>query len=319
MTVDYRSSYTLYTRVVSGSVAGGRLRYNAAMVVQYDLHSHSTASDGTLAPRELVACAARAGVGVLALTDHDTLEGISAAQFAAAEYGLQFVPGIEISVTWQRRTVHILGLHVDPGNRQLRAGLQVLQSFRRWRAEEIGRRLEKSGITGTYSAASVLSAGGMMGRTHFARVLLREGHGKSLQKVFKRFLVRDKPGYVPGEWATLDDAVHWIRAAGGQAVIAHPARYRLTASKLTQLVEEFRECSGTALEVVSGSHSAEENYKMARFAMRHQLLGSQGSDYHGPEKRWVQLGKLPGLPADCPPIWGSDWWRAQSAAANNAA
>lgn len=282
------------------------------MATQYDLHCHSTASDGTLAPRHLVACAAAAGVDVLALTDHDTVAGISEAREAAVQYGLQFVPGIEISVTWQGRTVHILGLHVDPGNRQLCAGLRTLQGFRQWRAKEIGRRLEKYGIANTYSAASSLSGGGIVSRTHFARVLVAGGHGNSLQKIFKRFLVPNKPGYVPGKWASLEEALKWIGAAGGQAVIAHPARYRLTTSKLRQLVEEFRECSGTAIEVVSGCHSRDDMHRMAQFVLRHKLLASQGSDYHGPDKPWVQLGKLPGLPAHCVPIWDSEWWRAKS-------
>ena len=282
------------------------------MAVQYDLHCHSTASDGTLTPRGLVACAAAAGVDVLALTDHDTVDGISEAGEAAVHYGLQFVPGIEISVTWKGRTIHIVGLHVDPGNRQLCSGLRTLQSFRQWRAKEIGRRLGKYGISNTYSAASSLSGGGILSRTHFARVLVQEGYGDSLQKIFKRFLVPNKPGYVPGKWASLEEAVTWIGAAGGQAVIAHPARYRLTTCKLRQLMEEFRECSGTAIEVVSGSHSRDDVHRMAQFVVRHKLSASQGSDYHGPDKPWVQLGKLPGLPAHCVPIWNSEWWHAKS-------
>jgi len=285
------------------------------MAAQYDLHCHSTASDGTLTPGDLVACAATAGVDVLALTDHDTVDGILEAGEAAVRYGLQFVPGIEISVTWQGRTIHLVGLHVDPGNRQLCSGLQALQSFRQWRAEEIGRRLEKYGISNTYAAAGSLSGGGILSRTHFARVLVQEGYGNSLQKIFKRFLVPNKPGYVPGKWASLEEAVTWIVEAGGQAVIAHPARYRLTTSKLRLLVEEFRECSGTAMEVVSGCHSRDDVHRMAQFVVRHKLLASQGSDYHGPDKPWVRLGKLPGLPAHCVPIWDSEWWYAKSRSA----
>jgi predicted metal-dependent phosphoesterase TrpH len=284
------------------------------MAIQYDLHSHSTASDGTLTPLDLVESAAAAGVDVLALTDHDTVAGIAEARDAAINNRIQFVPGIEISVTWRGRTIHILGLHIDPDNQQLCNELRTLQQFRLWRAKEISRRLEKHGIPDTYSAASGLAGNGIVSRTHFARILVQKGHGRTMQKIFKHFLVHNKPGHVPGQWAPLDEAVQWIREAGGQAVIAHPARYRLTKTKLRQLTGEFRECSGAALEVVSGSHSRDEIQHMARVAAESKLLCSQGSDYHGPDKPWVQLGKLPGLPSHCEPIWDSEWWHAQSQA-----
>lgn len=260
-------------------------------------------------PAELVARAAAAGVAVLALTDHDTTAGIGAARDAAVACGLVLVSGVEVSVTWRKQTIHVLGLQVDPEDSRLREGLQRMQRFRSWRAEEIGRRLEKSGIPETRAAAGLLAGGGCVGRTHFARVLMERGHGKSLQQVFKRFLVSGKPGYVPGCWAALEEAVGWIRGAGGLAVIAHPARYRLKAATLRELLGEFRECSGVGLEVVSGSHSRDDVHHMARLADKFQLLASQGSDYHGPEKPWVQLGKMNGLPPGCRPVWESQSWR----------
>ncbi len=278
------------------------------MTVQHDLHSHSTASDGTLAPAALVQRASSQGVQVLALTDHDTTAGLEEAAAAAAVAGLNLVRGVEISVTWERRTVHIVGLHVDPADSALQAGLAGLREFRNWRAEEIGRRLAKANVADALAGASRHAKGSIIGRTHFAHYLVEIGRAASVRDVFKRFLVNDKPGYVPGQWASLADAVAWIRGAGGLAVIAHPARYRLTATKLRKLTGEFLECGGTAMEVVTGSHSADECATIAAHVRRHGLWASCGSDYHGPENPWIELGRLPALPADCQPVWESPAW-----------
>ncbi|WPL15393.1 Error-prone DNA polymerase [Thiorhodovibrio winogradskyi] len=275
-----------------------------------DLHTHSTASDGTLTPTQLVRRAAAAQVPILALTDHDTLAGIAEAQGAAADCNLRLVPGVEISVTWQNQTVHILGLGVDPRNPTLNAGLEDLRGFRHWRAEEIGRRLDKAGYAGAFEGAKALSNGRLIGRTHFARFLVARGAADDVRGVFKHFLVKGKPGHVRGQWAELADAVGWIRAAGGQAVIAHPARYGLTRSKLLRLITEFKAAGGTGIEVISGSHSRDEYFVFARHAREQGLLASAGSDFHGPEQPWIELGRLPKLPEGCTPIW-QDWPIAQ--------
>lgn len=269
----------------------------------HDLHTHSTASDGTLAPAELVRRAAAAGVEVLALTDHDTLDGVPEAEVAAEAAGIELVPGVEISVSWQGHTIHVLGLGVDPGTPVLRQGLAELLAFRDWRAEEIGRRLGRAGIDGAFEAARARAQGRIVSRTHFAHFLVEAGHARDLRQVFKRYLVQGRPGHVPGRWAELETAVGWIREAGGVAVIAHPARYRLTATRLRRLIGEFRECGGEGLEVVSGSHSPAEVTHMAAVARREGLLASCGSDYHGPEHPWVELGRLASLPEDCTPVW----------------
>lgn len=276
----------------------------AAMIpARYDLHTHSTASDGTLAPAQLVARARQAGVEVLALTDHDTLDGIAEAQAAAAAEDIWLVSGVEISVTWNGLTVHLLGLGVEPDAPELVAGLQRLRAFRDWRAEEIGRRLAAKGIPDCFAGARALSNGHLVGRTHFARHLVRAGHARSVADVFEHFLVRGKPGYVPGDWAGLEEAVGWIRDAGGEPVIAHPARYKLTRSKLRRLIGEFREAGGVGLEVVSGSHSRDQCFTIAQHAVDFELAASAGSDYHGPENPWIELGRLPPLPDRCRPIW----------------
>jgi len=273
------------------------------MNVCYDLHTHSTASDGTLSPSELVARAVVAGVDVLALTDHDTTEGIQEASVAARGSGICLVTGVEISVTWGGQVVHIVGLGFDPANKTLQAGLAELRHFREWRAEEIGRRLEKHGISGAYEGAKGYSNGHLISRTHFARFLVERGYAPDMRKVFKQFLTQGKPGHVAGEWADLDKAVSWVNDAGGEAVIAHPARYGMTRTKLRRLIGEFRESGGVALEVVSGSHSKDEAFTMAKHSGDFSLRASVGSDYHGPETPWVDLGKLSALPDNAVPIW----------------
>lgn len=275
------------------------------MFCLYDLHSHSTASDGTLTPRDLVLRAAKAGVEMLALTDHDTTAGIEEAYQTALTCGLTLIPGVELSVTWSRQTVHIVGLNIDPANAVLSEGLSRLRSFREWRAREIACRLEKAGIADAYEGALAFADGNLISRTHFARFLVKCGAVEDERKVFKRFLVSGKPGYVAGEWASLEEALNWIHAAGGVAVIAHPARYNMTRSKLRTLLKEFAGLQGEGLEVVSGSHSRDDYFNMAKYAREFGLMASAGSDFHSPETPWIELGRLPTLPDGCNPIWSS--------------
>lgn len=273
---------------------------------RYDLHSHSLFSDGTLTPSELVHRAHAAGVEVLALTDHDATDGLDEAQTAARQCGISVIAGVEISVTWKNQTLHIVGLNIDPDHPALQQGLARLRKFREWRAEEIGRRLEKKKIDGAYAGAARLAKGAIIARTHFARFLVEQGYVRGFPQAFRQFLSRGKPGFVPGQWATLEETVQWIVTAGGQAAVAHPARYKLGAGKMHQMLSEFRECGGEAIEVVSGSHTPEANLHFAGISREHGFLASAGSDYHGPEQTWMDLGKLPSLPEGCTPVW-RDW------------
>jgi len=274
----------------------------------YDLHSHSTESDGTLSPRELVEHAAGQGVSVLALTDHDSTAGIEQASITAAEHGISLIPGVEISVTWQRQTVHIIGLNIDIKNKELQNGLSKLREYRDIRASTISRRLEKSGIEGALAGAKRYASGRLIGRVHFARYLVEIDKAKSVREVFKKFLVRNRPGYVAGQWATLEQAVSWIIRAGGIAVIAHPARYKMTATRLNRLIQDFKQMGGQGLEVLSGSHSVNEIQHMTAVALRHELLASAGSDYHGPENPWIEMGRLREMPVQLMPVWRSSFW-----------
>jgi 3',5'-nucleoside bisphosphate phosphatase len=277
--------------------------------LRYDLHTHSTASDGTLAPAALVRHAAEQGVDVLALTDHDTTFGLLEAARTAQEANMRLVPGVEISVSWGHQLLHLVGLGVDPGNETLQRGLAGLREFRARRAEEMGRRLERQGIAGAYEGARVLAAGPSIGRTHFARFLVTQDKARDVQQAFDRYLKRGRPGYAPGKWAALGDAIDWICAAGGQAVIAHPARYALSPSRFRSLLFEFKEAGGTAIEVISGNFPHGATAALSNYAQQFELLVSVGSDYHGPGQSNNELGSLPAVPAGCVPIWES--WELQ--------
>lgn len=270
---------------------------------RYDLHSHTIHSDGTLTPTQLVDRARVQGVDVLAVTDHDTTDGLDEAERAAQAAGLALIGGVEISVTWANRTVHIVGLRIDRTNTALQTGLARLRAVRGERAQEMDRRLARHRIHNMLDGARARAKGAILSRTHFAHELVARGHATDVREAFKHFLTKGNPGYVPGEWAVLSEAVAWIRAAGGIAVIAHPGRYQLTATKLRELIAEFKAAGGTAIEVLSGSQGPNATAHMARVAGDHELLASVGSDYHGPEKPWVELGRLPALPAGCIGVW----------------
>ncbi len=269
-----------------------------------DLHSHSTVSDGTLRPRELVRRAAGQGVELFALTDHDELGGLAEAAAAAGEIGLAFVPGVEISVTWAGRTVHVLGLGIDPGDPALRDGLALVRSGRIERAQQMAAGLARAGIDGAYEGAlKYVGNPELVSRTHFARWLVERHVCRDNREVFTRYLVEGKPGYVPHRWATLAQAVQWIVGAGGAAAIAHPGRYRLTENELWALAAEFRDLGGTALEVVTSNHGAAETRRFAELALEFGFAASRGSDFHGPGESPAELGRVGVLPYRLTPVW----------------
>ena len=275
----------------------------------YDLHSHSTASDGTLTPTELVQRAHEKGVDVLAMTDHDTTDGTAEAKLAANEVGLNFVSGIELSVTSNHQTVHIVGLGINPDDEVLNKGLMDLRDFRGRRGEEIAKKLEKAKFENPLEGAKKFAGGEILSRTHFARYIVEQGRAKDMRQVFKRFLVKGKPGYVAGKWASLEDALAWIQGAGGIAVIAHPARYKISATRLRQLITEFKELGGLGFEAISGSHSPDEEVRMAQLANQFELFISKGSDFHSPENIYRELGAMQDIPVGSKPIWHSDVWK----------
>lgn len=269
-----------------------------------DLHCHSTISDGLLTPSEVVARAVANGVEMLALTDHDELSGLGEAQVAAHNHGIRFINGVEISVSWGEQTIHIVGLAVAPDSPELVSGLAAVRAGRDLRAAEMGRALEAIGIRGAHAGAlKYVGNPALVSRSHFARYLVEVGAARDVKAVFDHYLVRGKPGFVEHEWASLADALGWIHAAGGLAVIAHPGRYRLSRAGLDELFVRFRELGGEAIEVVSGSHNHEATLEYARIARRYGFLASRASDFHGPGESSVDIGCAERLPEDLTPVW----------------
>lgn len=268
-----------------------------------DLHLHSRASDGSLTPTELVHLCAERGVQLLALTDHDCMDGLAEARSAADAAGIRFVNGVEISVTWEHKTLHIIGLNIDAGNSALQAGLARLQAMRGERAQEIGRRLETRNIPGAYPGAHQLAGNDNVTRTHFAQWLTDNGHAATPQKAFQRLLARGKPGYVATEWANLQQCVGWIHEAGGLAVLAHPLRYGMTRNWLMKALAAFKQAGGDSMEVICGGGNRDECANAAHYAKRFELSASVGSDFHNPSTPWNQPGIKTLLPENLTPVW----------------
>lgn len=276
--------------------------------MKVDLHCHSTVSDGVLAPAAVAAYARNAGVDVWALTDHDEVGGIKAAREAAGQLGMRFVAGVEISVTWANETVHIVGLHIDEDDPALVAGLAATRNGRQARAKEISAQLESAGIPGAYEGAlRYVGNPDLMSRTHFARFLVEIGACGSTAEVFRKYLTEGKPGYVPHRWATLEQAVGWIRGAGGIPVIAHPGRYPFSVTAEGALFDEFRQLGGNTIEVVTGSHTPDQYAVYAEVARRYGFLASRGTDFHAPGEARVEFAELPPLPSGLTPVW-HDWF-----------
>ena len=270
-----------------------------------DLHCHSTVSDGLLAPADVVRRGHANGVELLALTDHDELGGLAEARATAQELGLNFVDGVEVSISWgDDQTVHVVGLGVDPDNAELRAGLAHIRSGRDSRAARMAAELDKVGIHGAYEGAlRHVGNPALISRAHFARYIVELGHARDVKSVFDHWLAKGKPGYVDHAWATLEDGLRWIHGAGGIAVIAHPGRYRLSKAERMEMYGAFRDHGGRGIEFISGAHKEEEVAEFAHVARHFGFLASRASDFHGPGESWIDLGKLPDLPEDLTPVW----------------
>lgn len=270
-----------------------------------DLHCHSTVSDGLLSPGDLARRAKANGVELWALTDHDEIGGLGEARAVADEVGLPFVNGVEISVSWgEDQTVHIVGLGFDAAYEPLVTGLATVRSGRDSRAHRMAAELDKVGIHGAYAGALKYAGNpALISRSHFARYIVELGHAKEVKSVFDWWLAKGKPGYVSHPWATMEQALGWIRAAGGIAVMAHPGRYRVSKAELREMFVAFKDLGGRGIEVISGSHAEDQTLECARAAREFGFLASRASDFHGPGESWIDLGKLPPLPDDLTPVW----------------
>ena len=269
-----------------------------------DLHCHSVVSDGTLTPEALAARAKANGVQLWALTDHDEIGGQERAIASAKALDMKYVTGVEISITFAGKTVHIVGLGFDHTNTDLVQGLRNTRGGRAERAKEMSEGLAKVGIHGAYEGALKYAGNHeLISRTHFARFLVESGVCKDTSEVFRKYLTENKPGFVPHRWASLENAVHWITGASGIAVIAHPARYGFTANEEYALFTEFKNHGGRGVEVITGSHSSADALQYADTALEFNLAASRGSDFHSPDESHTDLGTLPWLPGQLTPVW----------------
>jgi predicted metal-dependent phosphoesterase TrpH len=269
-----------------------------------DLHCHSVVSDGTLTPEALAARAKANGVQLWALTDHDEVGGQERAIASAKALNMKYLTGVEISITFAGKTVHIVGLGFDHTNTDLVQGLRNTRGGRAERAKEMSDGLAKVGIQGAFEGALKYAGNHeLISRTHFARFLVESGVCKDTSEVFRKYLTENKPGFVPHRWASLENAVHWITGASGIAVIAHPARYGFTANEEYALFTEFKNHGGRGVEVITGSHSSADALQYADTALEFNLAASRGSDFHSPDESHTDLGTLPWLPGQLTPVW----------------
>ncbi|EKK4080367.1 RNase RNM [Cronobacter dublinensis] len=274
------------------------------LAIIYDLHSHTTASDGLLTPAQLVHRAVEMGIHTLAITDHDTTAGLPAAhqEIARAGLALRLIDGVEISTLWENHEIHIVGLGIDIAHPAMVAFLEGQAQRRTQRAELIAERLEKARIPGALEGARRLADGGVVTRGHFARFLIEDGRANNMADVFKHYLARGKTGYVPPQWCTIEQAIDVIHHSGGQAVVAHPGRYQLSAKWLKRLLNAFAQAGGDAMEVAQCQQAPNERNQLASYAGQFGLLASQGSDFHQPCP-WIELGRRLWLPEGLTPVW----------------
>jgi len=282
-------------------------------LIKYDLHSHTTHSDGQLTVEELLTRAVDKNIDVFAITDHDTVAAIKPAQeFIKTEnLPLSLITGVEISTKWESFEIHIVGLNVDIDNFDLTSLLTQQQKKREVRALEIGARLTKNGFDGIYEQAKELAQDAQITRAHFARALIERGVAKNFPGVFKKYLGRGKTGYVPSNWCNMQTAIEAIHSAGGIAVVAHPGRYQMSNKWLRKLLTEYKSVGGDAMEVAQPQQAPSERQFLGELSREYDLLCSQGSDFHFPTS-YLELGKNLYLPKDCQGVWQA--WEGQEGA-----
>ena len=268
-----------------------------------DLHTHSNKSDGELSPYDLVTKASSNGIQMLALTDHDTVSGLSDAKKAATEKNINFINGVELSTQWDNKTIHIIGLNIESENALIIKACEKLKVLREDRAKKISQKLAKVGVRGAHEYTKKLAINGNITRFHFAKFLIEKKYAKNQTDVFKNYLVKGKPGYISANWPNLSETINLINTIGGVAVIAHPLRYKITATKLRNLIDEFKQCGGEAIEVITSHNIPKEITMISNYAKKYNLAASIGSDFHNQSISWNKLGQLPPLPESLVPVW----------------
>lgn len=272
-----------------------------------DLHSHSTASDGIFSPTELIQRAAEKGVMALALTDHDTIDGLAEARLAANTAGIVLVDAIEFSCLWNNTTIHILGYNFALEQANLVTLLAELKQARWLRAEQIAAKLATKGMPALLETAiscqhQQSGFNNAPGRPHFAEAMVQLGYVQSTKEAFQKWLGSGKLGDIKQHWPELARVVTTLKESGAWISIAHPCQYHMTRSKVCRLLREFVALGGQAIEVVNGFQPAEQVGKLANLARDFGLLCSAGSDFHRPNT-WCELGLYRNMPEDLVPLW----------------
>lgn len=271
--------------------------------MKVDLHCHSTFSDGLFSVEELINTAAENKVTMLSITDHD-ISCLRASDFDLAKAkGIQLIPGVEFSSQWSGASIHVVGLAVDVNTLVFQQALKIQHENRVNRAREIAAKLEKKGLHGAFEGATILAGDGQIGRPHFARYLAETNQVKDVSQAFKKYLGAGKVGDINAIWPSLETVVGWIHEAKGVAVLAHPARYKFSLSKLRCLCDDFKKTGGQALEVVSGNQPTKRAASLVGLCNEFQFYASCGSDFHGPVSKWSDIGKMPPFPKECQPVW----------------
>jgi predicted metal-dependent phosphoesterase TrpH len=257
-----------------------------------DLHCHSTASDGTLAPRDVVRLARESQLSALALTDHDTVAGCAEASDEAKQLGIDFLCGIEISAEFPHPgTMHILGYGVDPENPALKSLTETLLAGRDNRNPKIVAKLNEMGVAVTMQEWEAQAGGKVLGRPHLAAILLRKGYVTSIKQAFDKYIGQGAPAYFDKERLTPAQALQRIQAAGGLAVLAHPIQLRTeNDAQLERIIKDLVDLGLSGLETIHSDHDAAWVEKVTRLADKFNLLKTGGSDFHGSNKKDIQLG-----------------------------
>ncbi|MBT1065260.1 PHP domain-containing protein [Bowmanella sp. Y26] len=281
--------------------------------MKIDLHSHTHHSDGALSPRELVDRAHNMQLDALAITDHDTVAAIEEAKVyqQTQKRPLWLIPGVEISTRWHGFDIHVLGLNLNHQDPKLLERLAGQSEAREKRAQEMAEKLAKAGVEGIYADAKALAGVGQLTRSHFARALVKRGAVKDHEDAFRKYLGKDKRAFVKPQWPEIPDAIQWIQEAGGKAVLAHPARYDLSAKWLRRLLVFFAESGGHGMEVTHPQLAPDMKRQLASYAKEYGLQASVGSDFHFPG-RWTELGRNLQMDPELVPVWQS--WSAPASA-----
>lgn len=282
-------------------------------LMKIDLHTHTHYSDGKLSPAELVMRAHNQQIDMLAITDHDTVQGVAEAREyqALQKRPLHIISGVEISTKWRGFEIHILGLHIDCQDETLGARLAEQASIRLARAQKMCDKLAKIGINGVFDDAMQRVGNGQITRAHLAQVLLERGVVSSWQSAFSQYLGKDKKAYVNAPWPSLTQAIEWIRDAGGVAVLAHPGHYDMKTKWLRRLLSDFKHANGQGMEVTHPNMPPTKKHLLSNLAREYQLLAAVGSDFHAPSP-WSELGRKLDIDADLPTVW-ADWPECRNA------